>query len=39
MYKENNKNGDVEKFDDVNYQNVFLLFNIIKFLVNEFIYF
>lgn len=39
MYKENNKNGDVEKLDDVNYQNAFLSFNTIKLLVNESIYF
>lgn len=36
---QNNKNGDVEKLDDVNYQNAFLSFNTIKLLVNESIYF
>lgn len=36
---QNNKNGDVEKLDDVNYQNAFLSFNTIKLLVYESIYF
>lgn len=36
---QNNKNGDVEKLDDVNYQNAFLSFKTIKLLVNESIYF
>lgn len=36
---QNNKNGDVEKLDDVNYQNAFLSLNTIKLLVNESIYF
>lgn len=40
MYvQKNNKNGDVEKLDDVNYQNAFLSFKTIKLLVNESIYF
>lgn len=40
MYvQKNNKNGDVEKLDDVNYYNAFLSFKTIKLLVNESIYF